>query len=96
MESSDNGPNVVFFEASEADQTYLQARLQTVAPVFLTELLNRSSAHAARDAEVASVFIHSRVDSETLNLLPRLRCIATDPRATTISTSRPATGAASL
>lgn len=68
---------VVFFETDSREQAYFGEALGPLAPVFQSEPLDEDSTHLAAEAEIVSVFIHSRLDRPTLERLPRLRLIAT-------------------
>ena len=68
---------VVFFETDSREQAYFGEALGSLDPVFHSEPLDEGNAHLAAEAEIVSVFIHSRLDRPTLERLPRLRLIAT-------------------
>lgn len=67
----------VFYECGPAEAHAFAPQLADLTVEFLAEPLNARTAHAARSAEIVSVFIGSRVDDEVLALLPRLRLVVT-------------------
>ncbi|MDI3339987.1 MAG: hydroxyacid dehydrogenase [Sphaerobacter sp.] len=68
---------VVFFETTPREQAYFSEVIGALAPTFHPTPLDGATADLAAEAEVVSVFIHSRVDRGVLEHLPRLRLIAT-------------------
>jgi len=71
-------PDVAVFEVAPYERKELSAwRSGNESLQLLTERLTPETAHLAEQAEIVSVFVHSRVGADTLAKLPRLRMIAT-------------------
>lgn len=68
---------IAFFEVSKEDREYVE-RLPKGKSILLFEgPLTTETAFKAKDCEVLSVFIYSKVNKEVLDLLPNLKLIAT-------------------
>src|SRR5690348_15850711 len=69
---------VYCYETSEADRNYLTRRLSGEDLHFFEEPLTSADQLLADcDADVLSVFVHSRVGADVIQALPKLRLIAT-------------------
>ena len=71
--------SIYFFETNPFEQQYLRKHLHQETLHFSNEpLLNADQAQAiAADAEIVSVFVHSKLGAGVLDALPRLKMIAT-------------------
>lgn len=71
-------PKVVYFEGNTVEEEQLKQRLHDVVVVVLPESLEAGKVpNEAKDAEVVSVFVDSRIDGKVLEELPKLKMIAT-------------------
>lgn len=68
---------IAFFETKDWTRAYLEKNLPTMDATFFDEPLTESSAEKASDAEIISVFVHSKVTREAIEKMPRLKMIAT-------------------
>lgn len=68
--------NLVYFEAHGKEVEELQRHLSDIAVVASDKPLHEA-VEIARDADLVSVFVASQVQRDELNLLPRLKFIAT-------------------
>ncbi len=68
---------IIFFEVRSEEREALEKIFNGMEAEFLSESLNSETASRARDAEIISIFVHSRIDAELIDLLPNLKLIAT-------------------
>ncbi len=70
---------IAFFEAEEWEKEYVRKRLgkRNSRILFFSGVLDEKSAELAKDADIVSVFIYSKIDKKVLNRLPKLKAIAT-------------------
>lgn len=68
---------IAFFEIKDWTRAYLEKNLPAMDAVFFDEPLTEASAEKASDAEVVSVFVHSKVTRAAIEKMPRLKLIAT-------------------
>jgi D-lactate dehydrogenase len=68
---------IAFFEVTEQERAFLRAQKEFAGAKLFAEEMHRAPAAAYRDADVASVFIYSKVDASVLKNAPRLRLVAT-------------------
>jgi len=68
---------IAIFEIESWEKEYLEKALAGHEVTFSDEPLDARTAGAVADAEIVSVFIYSKVDQETLALLPRLKAVTT-------------------
>ena len=69
-------PIAQFYDLEGWEEPFLQEQLPGFAVRGTTEHLGAETAARGADAEVVSVFIHSRLNAETLARLPALRMVA--------------------
>jgi D-lactate dehydrogenase len=69
-------PNAVFFELEGWEEPYLRERLPDVEIRGTPVRLEPNSIGPARDAEIVTIFINSRLPAEVIAELPRLRMVA--------------------
>lgn len=68
---------IAFFEVSKEDREYIEKKHKENAILLFEEPLTVESSHHAKDCEIVSVFINSKIDTEVLECLPQLKLIAT-------------------
>lgn len=69
---------VVFFETTSFQKKYLSLKLKKNYDLdFIPEPLSQDTIEYAKDAEIVSIFINSRIDENVLSQLPKLKYIAT-------------------
>lgn len=68
---------IAFFEVSKEDREYIEKSHKEKNILLFEETLTVESTHKAKDCEIISVFINSKVDASILNCLPNLKLIAT-------------------
>lgn len=69
--------HIHFFETEDWEKGHLEKALAGHDLTFHEGVLNADSAESVADAEAVSVFIYSKVGSDTLALLPKLRFVTT-------------------
>jgi D-lactate dehydrogenase len=69
--------NILFFETTEEEQPILSASVSGADVTFSSEKLTDATVALARDAEVISVFINSKLSKEIIDALPKLKLIST-------------------
>lgn len=67
----------IFFETEKHEQDYLSKKLNDIELCFSKEPLNKGNVGLAKDCQIVSPFIYSKLDKEVLNKLPDLKMIAT-------------------
>lgn len=70
-------PLLLALEVTGDEQTYLASALRSVTPEFSDQPLLSTSTDLPAEAEIISIFIRSRINEETLAMLPKLRHVAT-------------------
>ena len=70
-------PKIAFFETEEWEKPYLKGKLKGNELYFFGDILNEKSASKARDADIISVFIYSKINRKVLGKLKKLQLIAT-------------------
>ena len=68
---------IAFFETEEWEKPYLKGKLKGNELYFFGDILNEKSASKARDADIISVFIYSKINRKVLGKLKKLQLIAT-------------------
>ena len=68
---------IAFFEVSSEDREYIGKSHAEKGILLFEEPLTAESAHKAKDCEIISVFIYSKVDAAVLEALPHTKLIAT-------------------
>ena len=68
---------MVCYEAEAWEEERLRQRLANLDLAFSRDNLDEGSVGVAGDAEVVSIFVHSRVTSELLDQMPKLKLLAT-------------------
>ncbi|MDD5083913.1 MAG: hydroxyacid dehydrogenase [Candidatus Moranbacteria bacterium] len=68
---------IAFFEVSKEDREYVEKSHKEKDIVLIEEPLTPESAQRAKDCEIVSVFINSKVDAAVLEALPDVKLIAT-------------------
>ena len=68
---------VAFFEIKGWEKNLLRKRLKGHEITFFREPLSAENVEEAKDADVISIFIYSKIDREILSRLPKVRLIAT-------------------
>jgi D-lactate dehydrogenase len=68
---------IAFFDVSKEDREYIEKHHQENRVLLFEEPLTAESAHHAKDCEIVSVFINSKIDKAVLEHLPNLKLIAT-------------------
>lgn len=71
------GMNIVFFEIEDWEKEYLSSKLIGHQLTFFSEPLTQENVHQAKNADVLSVFVYSKVDREMLMRLPGAKLITT-------------------
>ncbi len=66
---------IAFFEARPWEENYLKNKFGTDEVLFFAEKLSPENSGLAKDADVISVFVDSKVDKEMLGHLPNLKMI---------------------
>ncbi len=67
----------VFFELEGWEKEYLSKKLRGRGILLLSERLGSGNISQATDAEIISVFIYSKIGKKELDMLPKLKMIAT-------------------
>lgn len=68
---------VAVFENEKWEQEYLKKNLPNCNFLFSEKIINQKLAQKAVDCEILCVFVGSKVDKKVLDMLPRLKFIAT-------------------
>ncbi len=68
---------IAFFEINSWEEEYLREKLRKHELRFFKEPLDDKNIEKIKDCEAISVFIYSRINSEVLSKLPKLKLIAT-------------------
>ena len=68
---------IAFFEIEEWQKEYIQSQIKNVEISFFTEPLSLQNVSSAKDAQIISCFIDSKLDKEILSHFINLKMIAT-------------------
>jgi D-lactate dehydrogenase len=68
---------VYFFEAGEVDKEKVSKALNKHEVIYIDEPLTKKNVSLAKDADILSVFIYSKIDKKILSKLPNLKLITT-------------------
>ena len=68
---------ITFFELEEWEKEYVKKNLKGFRTTFIDGPLTPDNASKAKDSEIIGVFIYSRINTQILDKLPKLRMIAT-------------------
>ena len=68
---------ITFFETKPWEEKYLKERLKGHKLTFFGEHLNHENSKKAKDSDIISVFIYSKIDADVLDKIPKLKLIAT-------------------
>lgn len=68
---------IAFFEIKDWEKKYLKDKLKKHSLVFYSEPLSLENIAKAKDFEIISVFIYSKIDSQIIKKLPKLKLITT-------------------
>ena len=69
--------NLTFFETEPWEEEYIKQNLKNHKITFIKDEISEKTAELAKDSEIISVFIYSRIDKQILSKLPKLKAIAT-------------------
>ena len=69
--------NISFFEVAEEEEKGLKSEFRGSRLLFSDQPLSLGNAESAKNSEVISVFIYSKITKEILDKLPKLKMIAT-------------------
>ena len=70
-------PKIAFFETEEWEKPYLIQKLKRHKLYFFGDILNEKSANKAKDADIISIFIYSKISKKVLGKLKKLELIVT-------------------
>ena len=68
---------MAFFEVNDRDKKELASKFRGNKLTFYKESLSTQNAAKAKNADIVSVFIYSKIDPSILSKLPKLKLIAT-------------------
>ncbi|MFC1685526.1 NAD(P)-dependent oxidoreductase [Nanoarchaeota archaeon] len=68
---------IVFFDIQGWEKKYIDKELKGHKVVLFKEPLNSETVKAAKDANIVSVFVKSKIDKEVLKKMPKLKMIVT-------------------
>lgn len=68
---------IVFFEVPKKDESIFLGHFNGAEVSFCEEKLEEDSVKKAKDADVVSVFVNSKINKKVINALPNLKFIAT-------------------
>ncbi len=68
---------IVFFEVEDWEENYLKEKFKGSRLIFSRDILDEKNASIAENAEIISVFIYSKINTNTLDKLKKLKAIAT-------------------
>jgi D-lactate dehydrogenase len=75
---SGHAPKAVFFEATAAEKEFIRhSPLKRIRPLSLLQAAHETDPSILKTIEIASVFIYSSLNAETLRRMPKLKMIAT-------------------
>ena len=69
--------DITFFEVKPWEKVYLKKKLNNYNLKFFKEPLDKNNILLAKDSDIISTFIYSKVDKSLINNLPKLRLLAT-------------------
>lgn len=70
-------PKIAFFETEEWEKPYFRAKLRGYDVTFFNNLIDEDNAAKAKDFDIISVFIYSKITKKILDKLKNVRLIAT-------------------
>ena len=68
---------IAIFEAGQDEKKYMKKNLKKAKVDFFEEVLNEANASIAKDYDIVSTFIFSKIDKKVLKSLPKLKFVAT-------------------
>src|SRR3989344_8220503 len=68
---------IAFFEIENWEKEFIKKELKNHKLVFFNEPITKNKAKKIKDFDVIAIFIYSNITKEILNLLPKLKLIAT-------------------
>ncbi len=68
---------IAFFEIENWEKDFIKKELKNHKLVFFNDQITKSKAKKIKDFDVIAIFIYSNITKEILNLLPKLKLIAT-------------------
>ena len=69
--------SIGFYETKPWDKAYIKNKFKKHKITFIKEPLNIDNASTAKDFDIVSVFIYSKIDSNVIKKLPKLKMVAT-------------------
>src|SRR3989344_1035370 len=69
--------NIIFFESNKREISAVKNAFSGHKVEFISEALNEKNLSKAKDADVISIFIYSKINSAMLDKMKRLKLIAT-------------------
>ena len=70
-------PKIAFFETEEWEKPYFKNKLKNYGAVFFDKPLDENNAAEAKDFDIISIFIYSKITKKILDKLKNIRLIAT-------------------
>ena len=70
-------PKIAFFEIEEWEKPYLKEKLKGHKLYFFDDVLNENNVNKAKDLDIISIFIYSKVNKKILSKLKNLKLIST-------------------
>ena len=68
---------IVFYEIHDWEKRYIKNKLKNHKLVFVDEPINEENIKEAKDADIISVFIYSKIDKKVLDKMKKVKMIAT-------------------
>lgn len=68
---------IAFFEIRPEEESLISSSLLGEDCIFVKEILTKENINLAKDAEIVSIFINSKIDKEIIDSLPNLKLITT-------------------
>ncbi len=68
---------IVFYQTKKWEERYIKKRLKGFKIVFCQDVLNEDNLKLAKDADIISVFIYSKIDKNVLKKLNKVKMITT-------------------
>lgn len=68
---------IAFFEIEDWEKDYLKDKLKNHELVFSKDILNEKTASLAKNADIVSIFIYSKINKKNLNEFKQLKAITT-------------------
>ena len=70
-------PKIAFFEIEEWEKPYLKEKLKGHKLYFFDDVLNENNVNKAKDLDIISIFIYSKINKKILDKLKKLKLIST-------------------